>query len=131
MDGNRVSDWLRARIVKPRIEAWMGPWVGMGYETERGLVGAVVFDSFTPFECALHVALAGPIPRPVVREVFRYPFVTVGLKRLSCSVAESNLMSLRLIEKWGFRREGCKRLGLGDENELMYGLLREECRFHG
>ncbi|MGC3959560.1 MAG: GNAT family protein [Verrucomicrobiota bacterium] len=130
LERERVSDWLRDRIVKPRIDAWMGQWVAMGYEQDGVLVGAVVFDSFTPHECAMHVALDGRVPRAVVREVFRYPYVTAGLNRITVSVAESNALSRRLIERWGFRLEGKKRLGCGDEDELIYGLLRQECRLH-
>jgi RimJ/RimL family protein N-acetyltransferase len=130
LDGAKVSGWLQSMIEKPKISAWMGEWVALGYERSGKMVGAVVFDSFTPYECAMHVAVTGRIPRSVVREVFRYPFVTARLRRITASVAESNQKSRDFIERWGFQLEGRKRLGCGSEDELIYGLLRKECRFH-
>jgi RimJ/RimL family protein N-acetyltransferase len=130
LDAKRASDWLRQRIAKPTIVAWMGPWVALGYERDGQMIGAVVFDAFTETECAMHVAISAPIPRSVVREVFKYPFVTAKLQRITATVAPSNTASIRLILRWGFKFEGRKRVALGDEDELIYGLLKQECRFH-
>lgn len=129
-DAKRVSEWIRSRIEKPKIEAWLGPWVAFGFERDAELVGGVVFDSFTPYECAMHIALIGSIPRFAVRHAFRYPFVTARLQRVTASVAASNGPCLDLIQRWGFVLEGCKRGAFGDEDELIFGLLRQECKLH-
>jgi [ribosomal protein S5]-alanine N-acetyltransferase len=59
-------------------------------------------------------------------------FGVLGLYRLQAGVYASNLSSVRVLEKAGFRREGVWRRQLvghsGREDHLWFGLLAEEHR---
>lgn len=62
----------------------------------------------------------------------RWAFQEVGARRVSASVFAWNPASVKVLEKNGFRYEGCRRraiVRLGQECDLLnYGLLPEELR---
>lgn len=59
-----------------------------------------------------------------------FGFRSLGLNRVQAGVYESNLGSIRALERNGFRAEGCWRRQLRSgqdwEDHLWFGLLREE-----
>lgn len=121
--------WVQRLI--PKVQGWMGEPKSIAALDENGfLLGAVVYDSFTPYDCCLHIALADKrcVTRRNIRAVFAYPFEQLHLARVTAQIAPSNARSLVLARHLGFLHEGTKRKGLGDESELIFGLTREECR---
>lgn len=125
----RAAEWVREKI--PKVPCWVPGFKSLAAIENGEIVGAVVYDAFTPFECCIHVRLDKPgckDPR-VLREVFAYPFEQLGLKRLTGLVAESNDKGRQLCTWLGFHLEGCKMLALGNDNELIFGLLREDCQW--
>lgn len=123
----RAGEWVRERT--PKVHSWMGEFKSLAALEGDEIIGAVVYDAFTPYECCIHVRLEKPgckEPR-ILREVFAYPFEQLGLKRLTGLVSSRNEKGQQLCEWLGFRLEGRKMLALGDEDELVYGLTRENC----
>lgn len=97
-----------------------------GYHTwyiqhQRAELGYVIFDA------ARHNA---GIMSEVLPEVLRYGFHGMQLHRIEALVGPNNGASLRLMEKFGFRREGQMRkhyLHNGVyEDSVVFGLLRAE-----
>lgn len=132
---HRVQQWVFERI--PKVEGWLGEHRCLiAVEQHRAeevpyILGAVVYDGFTPYECNLHVVVSDKrcVSRRVLRAVFGYPFKQVGLKRVTAQVAASNEKSQAFVRSLGFMLEGRKRAGMGDEDELIFGLLAEDCRW--
>lgn len=124
-----AAEFVRARIEK--VMCWLDPHKSIAaFEGDR-MLGAVVYDGFTPYDCNLHIALDDRrcvTPR-TLRAVFAYPFEQLKLPRVTAQVGAGNVRSLNLVRKLGFVQEGVKRRGLGDEDELIFGLLRTECRW--
>ena len=60
--------------------------------------------------------------------VFSFAFDTLGLHRIEADIDPSNERSIRLVERFGFQREGYlrERYHVGDviQDALIYGLLR-------
>jgi ribosomal-protein-alanine N-acetyltransferase len=71
------------------------------------------------------------LPQEAIREVLRFGFEDMALRRMEIWTAAVNVRSLRLAERLGFRREGTlRRRNLEDDGTLsdsaVFGLLREE-----
>lgn len=105
----------------------------IGLASASGLVAVTVFDTFGPADC--HMSVAAEFRRPwltreYIRHVVAFPFITCLLPRITCMVSEYNQRSIRFTEHMGLTLEGRKRrAGPHGEDWLMYGLLREECRW--
>jgi RimJ/RimL family protein N-acetyltransferase len=69
--------------------------------------------------------------RSYLRAVFRYPFVQLGVRRVSGFVPASNAQAIRFNEHLGFKREGLMREALWDDDVIVFGMLRQECKYHG
>lgn len=123
----RVGEWVREKI--PKVACWTEGFKSLAAVEGDEILGAVVYDAFTPYECCIHVRLDKPGCKApeVLRAVFAYPFEQLGLKRLTGLVSASNDKGRALCVWLGFRHEGRKELALGDEDELVFGMTRERC----
>lgn len=123
-------DWLLARF-DPKV-GWLGEAKSLAAMDGWKILGVVAYDGFTPHECQMHLAIEDRrcVTRRVLRAVFAYPFTQLKLARVTACVALSNAAILELVQRLGFVYEGRKRCGFGDEDELIFGLLRSECRWH-
>ncbi len=97
------------------------------------MVGVVVYDDFTPWNCTMHVASDGSrkwLTRDFLFRVFAYPFIQLDLGRVTLFIKESNASSLRFARHLGFAIE-CPRVVrlFGSEGGVMLRMLREECRW--
>lgn len=94
------------------------------------LMGAAIFDAFTPKDCNFHVRIADRrcVSRRVLRAVFDYPFRQLRLDRVSAQVMADNAESLKAVQKLGFVYEGAKRQKTW-ASQLQFGMLASECRW--
>ncbi len=67
--------------------------------------------------------------RTYLRAMFAYPFQQLGLRRAETRTKSSNLHALQFIEKLGFRHEGVRRQAFGEDDAVLMGMLRGECRW--
>lgn len=104
--------------------------IGMVHDGD--IKAAVIYDTFTPYECSIHIASDGSrkwLTRSLLLEAFNYPFVTCGLQRLSGYVIEGNEDAIRFDLRLGFKLEGKMRKAWKGHNVHVLGMLREECIF--
>ncbi len=126
-----VLAFMRDRL--PSVRDW-GPCAALGIVRDGTLIGGVVFNNFHPEVGDVLISAAFDTSawfRPrTVRRVFAFPFDHLGCARLSDHVPRKLKPARRFAEKAGFRLEGVKRRGFDGRQDLMlYGMLREECRF--
>lgn len=100
------------------------------------LLGGVVYNNYRPQigDIMVHFAFDSPkwATREVLASVCYYPFVQLNCNRVTAIVKKKNKRSRRFIEQAiGFRLEGCIRKGFGNDDAMLYGLLRHECRWLG
>jgi RimJ/RimL family protein N-acetyltransferase len=126
---NQGLDWARARI--PKLEAWMGEAKSLAAMEDGRILGVVVFDAFTPYDVNMHIVIEDRrcVTRRILKEVFSYPFKQLGLRRVTGLVPASNVPALAFDLRLGFRHEGRKLHGAGDEDEIVLGMTRESCRW--
>lgn len=106
------------------------PFSGLVVKDEQGRNrGAVIVCNYDGHDCEIAVAGTAFVTVRCVRQVFAYIFDQLGCKRVTARTTVSNKRSFRLMRSVGFRVEGMKRQGpAGDE--LMMGMLRDECRIY-
>lgn len=127
---DRLAAWAQARIA--HVPSW-GEWCeAIGLERDGELAAVVVYNLYSDCDIAMHVAAVPGrrwMTREFLRVVFRYPFRQLGVRRVTGYVPEKNTDALRFDLHLGFVREGLMRNALPDDNIIILGMLRDECRF--
>lgn len=125
-ENERVAHWVQDRL--PHFLGWNGHYVAIGYE--RGsLCGGIVFTQYSGANIVMACALEAPLTRMFLRALFYYPFLQLRCRRVTALVDDDNLRSIHLVEHAGFEREGCMRHATDRGDVLVYGLLKEHCRW--
>ena len=110
-------------------EEW-GQHFNIGRVVENELVAACILNHATGLDIYLHLALADrhSMSKEFVKAVFSACFNDLQCVRVSTAVPVST-DAHSIVKHFGFKEEGIKRRGAGDEDLIMYGMLKEECRF--
>lgn len=118
-----------------RSERGFGPCVALGHIRHNKLIGGVVFHNYRPEDGDIEMSLAfdrPPTPsRATLRRVFGFPFQQLGLNRITIRIAADNRPVIRLTKGYGFKPEGRLREARAGTDELIYGMLKSECRWLG
>jgi RimJ/RimL family protein N-acetyltransferase len=127
-----ICEWVGDRV----DEDDFGPGaVGIGLEEDGELIAGVVYNLYTGPSICMHVAAAEGkrwMTREYLWRCFAYPFIQLKCNRITGLVREDNLAAQRFDEHLGFKREGLLRQACTDgTNLILYGMLREECRWLG
>lgn len=104
----------------------------IGLERDGELVAVVVFDSFSSCDANMHIASDGTkrwMTAGLLHAAFAYPFVQMRLKRLTGIVPAKNWDAIAFDEHIGFRREGYCPEALPDDDVVILGMRRADCRF--
>jgi RimJ/RimL family protein N-acetyltransferase len=128
----RVIDWVGERVNE--LNFGLGS-VGIGLEEDGELIAGVVFNMFTGPSISMHVA-AAPGKRWMTKDFlwrcFAYPFLQLNCNRVTGLTRVVNFEAQKFIEHLGFKREGLIRRACEDGTDMiLYGMLKEECRFLG
>jgi RimJ/RimL family protein N-acetyltransferase len=104
----------------------------IGLERDGDLVAVVVFDGFSAADANMHIASDGTrrwMSKELLLAAFAYPFQQIKLRRLTGIVPAKNKDALAFDEHIGFVREGYCPEALPDDDVVILGLLRRNCRF--
>lgn len=103
----------------------------IGWAHPDGSLRAVtVFDGFSPCDANIHVASDGSrrwLTRGYLRAIFAYPFIQLGLRRVTALVPARNEAALKMDYGLGFVREGYCRHALPNDDIVLLAMLREDC----
>ena len=69
------------------------------------------------------------LSRSLIRKFFSYCFNELKCVRISASTSKSNVKTRKLLENLGFKWEGTRRIAMKGENQLDYGILKDECKW--
>ena len=122
--------------IVPRLDAGVGHWETAStlfMEKQGEIIACVAYNNWYPgISVEISVAADRPcwLTRTFLAEVFHYPFNVWEMRRVGSSIAAGNERSIKFCEHLGFKREGCIRQGAPNGDDLLiYGMLRNECRF--
>jgi RimJ/RimL family protein N-acetyltransferase len=94
------------------------------------IIAGCVYSDWQPAYRNIQISMAATRPdwarRATIRKLLGYPFLQLGVERVTTLIRASNERSLRLNAGLGFVREGLIRQGYGDEDMVLLGLLRSE-----
>ena len=126
-----ISKWVGLRI----DEADFGPCKAIGLEEDGNLIAGVVYNLYNGPSICMHVA-AVPGKRWMTKDYlyrcFAYPFEQLNCNRVTGLVKADNTEARRFDEHLGFVQEGIIRKGAEDGTDMiLYGMLKEECRWLG
>lgn len=99
-----------------------------------GIRAVATYNMFYDGGCHMHVASDGSrawANRGVLRAGFEYPFVQLGLSRLTAPIPCDNVASQILALKLGFSFEGRLRGYYSGIDAIIFGMTRDECRWVG
>lgn len=65
----------------------------------------------------------------MVKALFIYPFEQLKVDRITCRIRSGNTKAIRLAEELGFTLEGRLRQMLQGKDQLIFGMLKHECRY--
>lgn len=126
---NRLLPWAKDRI---GINGFRRDAYSIGLERDGDLVAVVVFDCFSDADVNMHIASDGSrhwMNKSLLVAAFAYPFIQLGMRRVTGLVPASNHKALAFDEHIGFVREGYHPHALPSGDTVSLGLLRENCRF--
>lgn len=127
-----VAEWMRAywRSKGEDID-WPRPYICFGVEGDDGLGLGVIYERIINFDVCMHIVCTDRklMTRRVVTAAFTFPFVNLGRSRVTGLVPASNMASRELCEKLGFELEGRRKHVYADDDELVYGMTKEQCRW--
>lgn len=90
--------------------------------------GAVIVNNFDRVNVDMTACGSGCWSVRVIREIARYVFNVLCVKRVSAKTRVGNVKARKALEALGFVQEGVLRAGFGDEDAVLYGLLAAEQR---
>lgn len=125
---DRLIDWARQIIdfnPRPDVKA-----VGFGDGNRLRVV--TLYDGFSACDCNIHIASdrsGHAFTLGFLRASFAHPFLQWNLRRVTGLVPSKNTAALRFDYHLGFKYEGLCRDALPDDDVIVLGMLRSECRF--
>jgi RimJ/RimL family protein N-acetyltransferase len=126
-DATRCIAWASQIMGDFTYQGW---WAAIGHEIAGELVAVVIYTRDTDIE--MHVVAAQGkrwLTSDFVSAAFAYPFAQLHMERVSATARKSNGLLQMLLIKLGFRIEGIRRKASHGEDLILFGMLREECRY--
>lgn len=99
-------------------------------DAEGRAVNLAAVAHWTGEDCEIFLASDGALRRDFIKAVFRYVYDDAGCIRCTCRVDEA-LDWAQSLPRIGFKLEGRLRKAFDGRDVLIFGMLKEECRFHG
>jgi RimJ/RimL family protein N-acetyltransferase len=105
----------------------------IGLERNGDLVAGVLYEQHNGPNVMMHVASDGSrhwMTPSYMAACFRYPFLQLGVQRVSALVRAENSNAHRFLTALGFKQEGLLREAAADGTDfVLYGMLKRECRY--
>lgn len=129
-----VFDALRVfSFVSEHVELLpTGGMQGIGLERDGELVAGVVYEGYNGRNVWMHVAGVGGhwLNRSFLKAAFTYPFVQLGVDRVSGYVNASNAAARRFDEHLGFTQEAVLNGAAPDGGDaIIYVMWKKDCRY--
>jgi RimJ/RimL family protein N-acetyltransferase len=129
-----VLGWDRA------VARWVGQQVdiedfgvctAIGIADDRGLVAGVVYNQFDFPDVRATIASTTPrwCSRTALHAIFWYPFEQLKYQRITAVTESTNQPVMAFLCKLGFSQEGVLRQRFTTGDAVIYGMLRDECRW--
>jgi RimJ/RimL family protein N-acetyltransferase len=131
-DKERCAEFMRDRYGITKDQFIEGAFEAVGLERDGEIIAACIYNHFTGFDICMHIA-AKPgskwCTKSFLYSAFAYPFKQLGCLRVTGYVAAKDEKVIEFDKHLGFVFEGVKRCALPDDDLVILGMTRAECRF--
>ena len=125
-DGGGIRGWLESKLGC----TFADPCEVIGILDRTGRpIGAALFNDRSCRNIELTVYGPGAFRRDVCRQIAAYCFDQMRCERITVRTRYGNEKVRAIIERFGWKPEGILRNFYGDDDAVIYGMLRTECRF--
>ncbi len=108
----------------------MPPFAVLAIEDRFGhLRGAAVLNDFCDCNIELTCVGKGAFSRDVCRELAQVAFNVNGCERITIRTRKGNVKLVAMALRWGWMVEGVLRRWYEDDDAVVMGMVREDCRF--
>jgi len=129
----------------PLVAQWVADQIGHGLDwgpceaigvvdKHDNLIGGVVFSNYRPdignIEASFAAIKANWLTPMLVTGIMQYAFGQLKCARITSLTPKRNRRARQFLQKFGFKQEGCVRLGFGDDDSIISGLLASEWAKH-
>jgi RimJ/RimL family protein N-acetyltransferase len=129
-DTETVFQFVRSLV--PGLPRFDG-MTGIGLRKDGELVAGVIYEGFNGPNVWMHVAAVPGrswLNRSYLTACFAYPFIQLGVERVSGYVYASNLDARRFDEHLGFEEEARLKGAAPDGGDvIIYVMWKEGCRY--
>ena len=104
----------------------------LALKQDGAIIAGVIYNHFTGTNIMMHVAaIPGRkwLTRDFLFACFDYPFNQLNVRRITGIVPKKNKEARRFDTHLGFEYEGNMRHALPDDDMLIYGMLKEKCKW--
>lgn len=125
----QIADWVAERI--PHVTGFE-KMMTIGVMSNGGVpLGAVVYHDFRDKDIQLSCAADSCrwLSKAILTSIFAYPFRQLKCSRVTALAPARNGHTRRFLERLGFMQEGLMRQGFNDDDCVVYGMLRAECKW--
>ena len=117
-----------------RAGAEMGPidvGIGIWDAVASRLIGAAVFNNydFANIEISVYLDESARLTKGMIEAMFTYPFLELQCARVTARTRAGNAKTRQLIRRLGFKPEGRLRWYFGDDDAMIYGMPKAECKW--
>ena len=126
-----ADDYLKKWVAKQIGIDGFGPSVAIGVQRDGEIIAAAVFHDLREGQIVASIAATSRrwASRSVLHALFAYPFKQVGAHRLLVQCSEANEKAMKMNRQLGFTQEGRLRQLYKPHNAVLWGMLREECKW--
>ncbi len=122
-----------AHWVGEQLESEFDPTAkAIGVAREGKLICGVVYHNYRPPK-NIEMSIASINPRWATKQnlqtFFNYPFLQLGCSRVTVITDAGNVKVQKFLERLGFQREGLLRDANPDDDAVIYGILKSECKW--
>lgn len=119
------------KVLGVKFDPMMARWIS-NIGTDGKLLGVVVLDRFSPWNCELSAASVSPKTwsKAMLKAVFKYCFTDLNLCRVTAVVEDGNITALEFDKRLGFVQEARLKDWYGEGKDgIALRMLRAECRW--
>ena len=126
---DELAAWAEA--IFPECAPICRPFTSIGFAGDDGkIMGVAFYNNFRHNHGDIELSFVAATPIWAtpgnIRAILHYPFVQLGVKRLTAHTAKSNKRLRKLMERFGARLEGVHPFWhLGKYPGVSYGLYRD------
>lgn len=125
-DPEIVGPWVREGVG----DKWVpGSASAIGMISDGVLKAGVLYEGFNKVNVFCHIRADAPLTKNFLGMIFQYPFLQLGVKRITGLVAACNEKAVNLDLRLGFEIEATLKDAHPIGDILVLSMKKENCRF--